>query len=83
MQKKKKKSRKAHCWVCPLMWFVYSCFGMRLLSVWCRQKGMGARLDLCLQQNALCSLHECVNAFVREENTGWGAQLVTINSVYK
>lgn len=29
-----------------------------------------APFDRCLKQNVLCSLNECVNNFVREENTG-------------
>lgn len=63
------------------MWFVDSCFGMRLLCVWCRQKTIGAPFDLCAQQNVLCSLNE-LTKFVRGKHFG-GEQFVSINSVYK
>lgn len=36
-----------------------------------RKKGGGqAPFDRCVKRNVLCSLNECVNNFVREENTG-------------
>lgn len=45
--------------------------------------GCGAPLHPCLKQNVLCSLNECVNNFVREENTGGedncGLLIVSIN----
>lgn len=45
--------------------------------------GDRAPLDPCLKQNVLCSLNECVNNFVREENTGGkdnlGLLIVSIN----
>lgn len=60
-----------HVCVCTPACCVYLRFGMRLLCVCCRQeRGGRAPLDPGLKQNVLCSLNECVNNFVREENTG-------------
>lgn len=63
------RNSKIYCRACVPTWFVYLCFGMRLLCVWLGQKEKGAPLDPCLQQNVLCSLNECVNYLVRGENT--------------
>lgn len=59
-----------------------------LLAVWhvatgVDKKGAWAPLDLCSKQNVLCSLNECVNNFVREENIGGKGQFGSINSAYK
>lgn len=60
--------------VCTPACCVYLWFGMEvtvcLLQTKKLEVGGQTPLDPCLKQNVLCSLNECMNNFVREENTG-------------